>query len=410
MQAHKLAVELGCGYVSTSALMLALLQEHSELAERAKDLGITESTLTQEMNKDRQVAPTGATLQMSGLTSFVLECLSKKFTEEKVRPEHIFDALVPESSIPSTPRHPEMLGPLRPVRHPQEWLGPEVAEVLQMADKIAGSEGCAEIRPEHLMAASADALDWLPEQLRVKIHALRPVHIASEQTEDLSLDADAVGVMCKAREHAKCLASDRIQAEHILYCTLRLVNEALVREFIQVRKSMCAANDAKPTEPVRETRRISMTKRAVQMLKDVSAKAGANTPLIAHYIESLFKESQESEVPFIADHTNEIEQAIANMRGKDESVPIRTLLVGAIAHGLRLGSSYIDINHLGLALLDYEIDSVDLAVDALVSRDITVNRRKYALRQRLERCIAHQRFQGVSDALVVVDLDDLDSI
>ncbi len=160
-------------------------------------------------------------------------------------------------------------------------------------------------------------------------------------------------------------------------------------------------------EPLVEAEnKVRATSRLVRTIKRALTRtqlSGDMTCRLPHLILALIEEARMSEVAFINNRVSAIALAESQIASEQsESAPtetkqsrapellfLETTTRRAAEHAKRLNSKRLDINHLGLALLEENDDAILTMLEAFGGV-----KSRIAVRHRLELCLLYQRYQS----------------
>ncbi len=308
----------------------------------------------------------------------------------------------------------------------EDWFTKDAIETVAQAEEYARLAGSEKISVDHLLTASVYVCHWMPRHLAIDLPA--PAAVAKPgarkiQTAKKSVFADEITpVLITARKEAVQRGCTNIGSGHILLALLKTVGEGAV---VSESYSATAAGELyRPVgaalaehmkeqlpprvetiiEPLIVSRdKVNATSRFVATIRRALALAHQSSNRcveVQHIIKALIESARSSEVAFISNHDaalSEVESSLlretAAVDKKVESSKINLNLLkvvtkNAIEHAKRLESNRLDINHLGLALLDQNESEVELVVEAFGGKHS-----RTTVRRRLEWCLFYQKFQ-----------------
>lgn len=296
---------------------------------------------------------------------------------------------------------------------------------------VAPAEGKAKAKANAKANVNAQATAKATAKAKVKTRAPSNMSFASETSL----------VFVKAQAEAAQRLCSSIGPENLLLGLLKSVADGTVHSallpatsadqlYSQVNEALsdflnAQAPPRKQTfvEPLEvDTDRVLATKRFVSTIRralEFAHESKEKRVEVPHLVMALIESARTSEVTFVENHTqslNLVEAAIAkrspatHARTKGKAFVTDTLesiARRAADHARRLQSNRLDINHLGLALLDEDNGAVDSVVNALGAQN-----NRGSMRRRLDWCLHYQRFQNGYQAEpgVVIDLRELNRL
>jgi ATP-dependent Clp protease ATP-binding subunit ClpA len=269
----------------------------------------------------------------------------------------------------------------------------------------------------------------------------------AEDPDAKAFAEEIVSIFINARAEAANFGSSRIGPGHLLLGLLKSVDKGQVEScfsretvteelyhlvkgrFVESVKTHLSTRPQALVEPlVVDTDRVRATTRFVSTIKraqELAFVSNQNAVEIPHLVRALIESARSSEVAFVQNHTTSLKLVEEVIEGgnpdgnpdikkkpkkgkkKAEADKLQSIVRRAADHAKRLHSNRLDINHLGLALLDEESVAVDSVVNALGQSNS-----RGSLRRRLDWCLLFQRYQQgyQSEPGEVINLRELDRL